>query len=307
MILDVRDLKVSFSIHQRKLEAVRGISFSISPGEAVGIVGESGCGKSAAVQAITRLSAAASVEGSALFNGEDLLQKTDSQLRQIRGREIGMIFQDPLSSLNPTMKIGDQIAEGIIHHKLGTRKEALQKAAELLHLVGIPEPEMRLEQYPHALSGGLRQRVLIAIALACDPKLLIADEPTTALDVTISAQILDLLKSLKRSLLLITHDLGVVSSICDRVLVMYAGKIVEEGTVDRVLTAPQHPYTQMLLAAMPRLDRPIADRLIPIEGAPPSLLNPPKGCPFAPRCPHAFHRCGEHPPLQKGVACWRHT
>jgi oligopeptide transport system ATP-binding protein len=309
MILDVKDLRVSFSIHGRKLQAVRGISFSIAAGEAVGIVGESGCGKSAAVQALLRLTPADSIEGEALFNGTDLLTKSEKELRQIRGRDIGMVFQDPLSSLNPTMKIGEQIAEGLIHHQIAARKEALKKSAELLHLVGVPEPELRLLQYPYELSGGLRQRVLIAMALACRPRLLIADEPTTALDVTISAQILDLLTSMRRhfqtSLLLITHDLGVVSTVCDRVLVMYAGKIVEEGPVEQVLIHPKHPYTQMLLQAMPRLDRPKSERLIPIEGAPPSLLSPPKGCPFAPRCPKAFAKCLEEPPMVNSVACWR--
>lgn len=304
MILEVKNLKVSFSLYGKKLEAVRGISFSIQEGEIVALVGESGSGKSAAVQALTRLSTA-SVEGSAYFEGEDLLKKSERQLREVRGKKIGMIFQDPLSSLNPTMKIGDQIAEGMIYHKLTGKKEAHAKAVELLHRVGVPDPILRAQQYPHSLSGGMRQRVLIATALACDPKLLIADEPTTALDVTISTQILSLLKSIRKSLLLITHDLGVVSTVCDRVLVMYAGKIVEEGYVDEVLTSPKHPYTQMLLQAIPRLDRPLADRLVPIDGAPPSIDNPLSGCPFAPRCPYAHDQCKHEPPLQNGSACWR--
>jgi oligopeptide/dipeptide ABC transporter ATP-binding protein len=309
MKLDVHNLHVSFSIHGRKLQAVRGISFSISPGETVGIVGESGCGKTAAVQAITRLSPAASVSGSAHFEGRDLLQMNDRNLRSIRGQKIGMIFQDPMASLNPTMKIGAQIAEGLLYHKLASKQEAKRISAELLHLVGVPDPELRLTQYPHVLSGGMRQRVLIAIALACKPELLIADEPTTALDVTISAQILDLLKNLqkqtKSSLLLITHDLGVISSICDRVLVMYAGRIVEEGPVDQVLLKPRHPYTQLLLAATARLDQPLTERLIPIDGAPPNLLSLQKSCPFAPRCPYKFSSCSQEPPLKNSYACWK--
>ncbi|MDE3045895.1 MAG: ABC transporter ATP-binding protein [Verrucomicrobiota bacterium] len=259
-LLQVENLHVAFSIHKQKLEAVRGISFTIAAGETVGLVGESGCGKTAAVQAITRLTPAEWVEGKALFDGTDLLQATPEELRKIRGREIGMVFQDPMSSLNPTMTIGKQIAEGLIYHKLASKKEALQEAIELLRLVGVPHPEIRIHQYPHELSGGMRQRVLIAIALACKPRLLIADEPTTALDVTISVQILELLKALQKklqmSLLLITHDLHVVAAICDRVLVMYAGQIVEEGPVKEVLRQPKHPYTKMLLQALPRLDRP---------------------------------------------------
>lgn len=309
-LLQVENLHVCFSIHGKKLHAVRGISFELFAGEAVGLVGESGCGKSAAVQALLKLEPAQSMEGKAFFDGEDLLAQSTAQLSRFRGREIGMVFQDPMSSLNPTMNIGDQIAEGLIYHRLATKQEALQKAAELLHLVGIPEAELRLIQYPHSLSGGMRQRVLIAIALACKPRLLIADEPTTALDPTISSQILDLLKTLQRklqtSLLLITHDLSIVASACERVLVMHAGKIVEQGTVEEVFLFPKHPYTQMLLQTLPRLDRPKSERLVPINGAPPSLFSIPVGCPFAPRCPHAFDLCQQKEPLLiKQAACWR--
>src|SRR3990167_145844 len=271
-LLQVEDLRVSFSIHQKKIEAVRGISFSIGAGETVGLVGESGSGKTAAVQALTRLTTAQSIEGRALFNGSDLLQKTPENLRAVRGREIGMIFQDPMTFLNPTMTIGWQIAEGLIYHKLATKQEALLQAVELLRLVGVSDPEQRIGQYPHHLSGGMRQRVLIAIAIACKPRLLIADEPTTALDMALSTQILDLLCSLQKtlhtSLLLITHDLNIVANVCNRVLVMRAGQIVEEGTTSEVLSHPKHPYTQMLLQAIPRL---VANRR---EPPPPSISRP---------------------------------
>lgn len=255
-LLQVHNLKVFFSVQGKRLAAVRGVSFEVKEGETVGIVGESGSGKSATVQALIRLISSAEIYGEALFEGEDLLKKTDKELRQIRGRKIGMVFQDPLTSLNPTMKIGKQITEGILFHRLAHSQEAQKKAIELLRLVGVSEPEARMHQYPHQLSGGIRQRITIAIALSCNPHLLIADEPTTALDVTIQAQILDLLKQIQKhfqtSLLLITHDLGVVSAICDRVLVMYAGEIVEEGTVEKVLLSPEHPYTQMLISCLPR-------------------------------------------------------
>jgi oligopeptide transport system ATP-binding protein len=296
-LLQVEDLWVTFSVQGQKLHAVRGISFEVEEGEAVGIVGESGCGKSAAVQAINRLTRGV-VSGKILFEGKETAHP---------GRNIGMVFQDPMTSLNPTMKIGAQIAEGLIYHKLATREEAKARAVELLRLVGVSDPELRVHQYPHQFSGGMRQRVLIAIAVACNPKLLIADEPTTALDVTIQAQILDLIRRMrehfKMSLLLISHDFGVVAAVCERVLVMYAGKIVESGTVDEVLNRPRHPYTQMLLASRPRLDRPKSEPLVSIVGAPPNLLVLAKGCPFKERCPHAALKCNEEPPGP--VACWR--
>ena len=307
-ILEVKDLQVGFSIQGRELLAVRGINFHIEKGEAVGIVGESGCGKSASVQAMLRLTPASRISGEVLLDGENLLQKSEKELRQVRGKKVGMIFQDPMTSLNPTMKVGAQIAEGMIYHKIAVGKEAKEKAIELLKLVGVPEPELRVHQYPHQLSGGMRQRVLIATALACNPQLLIADEPTTALDVTIQAQILDLLKRMQQhfgtSLLLITHDLGVVASVCERILVMYAGKIVEQGNVEDVLTNPKHPYTQMLLRSLPHLDKPRTDLLLAIEGSPPNLLFPPKGCAFKPRCPFAKDLCDKEPPMEAQTACW---
>ncbi|MBU6445936.1 MAG: ABC transporter ATP-binding protein [Verrucomicrobia bacterium] len=277
----------------KSLYAVRGVSFEIGKSASIGIVGESGCGKSAAALAIKGLSTGR-VDGQVVFQGDPK-------------KEIGMVFQDPMTSLNPTMKIGDQIAEGMIYHRLAKRREARAKAIELLQLVGIHDPEARFDHYPHQLSGGQRQRVLIAIAIACHPKLLIADEPTTALDVTIQAQILDLIQQMQQhfqmSLLLISHDFGVIASLCERVLVMYAGKIVESGPVDEVLQAPKHPYTQMLLDSIPRLDRPRNAPLKAIEGSPPSLWAPPQGCPFRERCPYAAWKCREEP--SGPVACWR--
>jgi len=307
-LLTVEDLSVEFSIHGKKLHAVRGISFDIRVGEAVGLVGESGCGKSAAVQALLKLDSVGIVKGRVQFHGEDLLNKTVSELSRFRGKEIGMIFQDPMTSLNPTMKIGEQIIEGLVYHKITDKRTAKQRAIELLRLVGISEPEVRYGQYPHSLSGGMRQRVLIAIAIAMNPRLLIADEPTTALDGTISAQILDLLKKLTKemdtSLLLITHDLSLVASYCDRIMVMYAGKIVEQGSVDEVFLHPKHPYTQMLFNTLPRLDRPKTERIIPIDGSPPSLFSTPIGCAFAPRCPRASERCKKEEPTLTSFACW---
>jgi oligopeptide transport system ATP-binding protein len=309
-LLEVKDLQVSFSIQGQKLKAVRGVSFQVNAGEIVGLVGESGCGKSATVHSLLKLDPSQEITGKALFKGEDLVAKSSSELNRFRGREIGMIFQDPMTSLNPTMRIGNQIAEGLIYHKLATSKEALQKALTLLDLVGISDPKTCIQQYPHSLSGGMRQRVLIAIAIACSPKLIIADEPTTALDVTISAQILALLKSLcqrlETSLLLITHDLSIVASVCDRVLVMYAGKIIEQGPVEEIFYRPKHPYTKMLLHTIPRIDRPRLEKISPIKGCPPNLFTTFTGCPFAPRCPRAVEQCHrEEPALVNSVACWR--
>lgn len=296
-LLVVKDLHVTFSVQGQQLHAVRGISFDVGVGEAVGIVGESGCGKSAAVQAITRLTPG-KVSGKIEFEGRENIRP---------GKEIGMVFQDPMTSLNPTMKIGAQIAEGLVFHKIVSRWEAKRKAIELLGLVGVSDPELRVNQYPHEFSGGMRQRVLIAIAIACNPRLLIADEPTTALDVTVQAQILDLIKQMQQhfqmSLLLISHDFGVIARVCSRVLVMYAGKIVESGKVEDVLQRPQHPYTQLLLNSLPRLDRPRSEPLHAIEGAPPNLLFAPKGCAFKERCPFAALKCNEEP--IGPVACWR--
>jgi oligopeptide transport system ATP-binding protein len=307
-LLQVKDLKISFSIQGRKLQAVQGISFTLNQGESVGIVGESGCGKSTAIQAITRLSRASHFSGTVLYRNQNLLEMNEADLRRIRGKEIGFIFQDPMTSLNPTMKIGVQLCEGLLYHRLATPKEAIFKVLELLTLVGVSEPKERLDQYPHQLSGGLRQRILIAIALACNPKILIADEPTTALDVTIQSQILHLLKKMQNhfqmGLILVTHDLGVVSSLCDRILVMYAGKIVEEGTAEDILLRPRHPYTQMLLRSRPAIDQKKNEKLMTIGGMPPNLLHPPLGCPFEERCPQALSICKKPPPFFQNAACW---
>jgi oligopeptide transport system ATP-binding protein len=314
-ILDVQNITVSFSIHGQKLQAVRGVSFDLNEGEAIGIVGESGCGKSVTVQSLTRLipSPPSQIETGQVFHqGVDLLQASPKYLRSVRGCEIGMIFQDPMTSLNPTMKIGSQIMEGLLYHKLLARNIAKERAIELLHIVGIPEPELRFTQFPHQLSGGMRQRTLIAIALAAKPRILIADEPTTALDPTIQAQILSLLKDLQQrfnmSLILISHDIGVVARLCDRIFVMYAGKIVEQGPAAAVLNSPSHPYTRKLLHSLPRLDSCHGQPLCAIDGSPPSLFSPPSGCAFAPRCSHAMPIChSKPPPFVSRSSCWLNT
>ncbi len=316
-LLDIQNLRVSFDTAPGKVQAVRGVSFQVMPGEVVGVVGESGCGKSVTAQTILGLLSGPLVSidsGAILFEGEDLLKKSEAQMRKIRGNEIGIIFQDPMTSLNPTMRIGKQITEAIRCHRSLSAAEARQLAIQTLSAVGIPEPEERLEQYPHQFSGGMRQRVMIAIALVCNPKLLIADEPTTALDVTIQAQILELLKHLKEergmSILLITHDLGVVAGICDRVVVMYAGQVMEVGSVDDIFYRPQHPYTKALLSAIPRLGTSHQQTLTAIQGSPPSLLHPPNGCPFSARCHWAMDVCSNRTPalqqIQEGhtAACW---
>ncbi|MBS0620815.1 MAG: ABC transporter ATP-binding protein [Verrucomicrobia bacterium] len=297
-LLTVTDLHVRFA---KSLHAVRGISFSLHAGETLGIVGESGCGKSATAKALVKLSQA-ELSGEVRLHEENLLTFSEKKMRKIRGKEIGMIFQDPMTSLNPTLTIGSQIAEGIERHFPGTsRKNALESALKMLRRVGIPYPEERLDAYPHTLSGGMRQRVMIAIALACNPKILIADEPTTALDVTIQAQILDLMQEIQKemgtSILLITHDLSVVAKMCDRVLVMYAGQIVESAPVEALFHAPKHPYTKALLQATARLSRSKENPLIPIEGTPPHLAVEPKGCAFCPRCVHAMHICAKESPI----------
>lgn len=313
-LLEVKDLEVQFSTYAGVVQAVRGVSFQVSPGEVVALVGESGCGKSVTAQSIMRLlpSPPAKITGgSIIFNNEDLLQKTERQMRKIRGNTIGIIFQDPLTFLNPVLSIATQVTENLILHKGMTKSQARQKAIELFKMVGIPEPEVRLKQYPHQFSGGMRQRVMIAMALACEPKLLIADEPTTALDVTIQAQILALLKEIKQRLktaiILITHDLGVVAGIADRVLVMYAGQIVESGTVDEILKSPSHPYTWGLLKSVPRLDMDKTKKLTPIWGQPPDLLQEFTWCPFVPRCDYAMEICAQEMPPEFGetrVRCW---
>jgi oligopeptide/dipeptide ABC transporter ATP-binding protein len=289
-LLSVEDLQVRFATRRGTVHAVNGITFDIAPGETLGIVGESGCGKSVTSLAILGLLARnGRVEsGRALFEGNDLIRQRDRTLRRIRGREIAMIFQDPMSSLNPVLSIGRQIREAVETHFDVDRKEAEATAAEALDRVGIPSAKARLKDYPHQFSGGMRQRAMIAMALACKPKLLIADEPTTALDVTIQAQILDLLRALvaeeNAALILITHDLGVVAGMCERVNVMYAGMFVETGSAEQLFDSPRHPYTLGLLQSVPRLDAARRARLHPIEGAPPNMLHPPSACPFQPRC-----------------------
>ncbi|MFV9511184.1 ABC transporter ATP-binding protein [Tepidibacillus sp. LV47] len=315
-ILQVKDLEVSFLTYAGEVKAVRGLSFDVEKGEAVAIVGESGSGKSVTSQAIMKLiptPPGVYKNGQILFGGKDLIKLSNKEMESIRGSEIGMIFQDPMTSLNPTMTVGRQIAEGLMKHHGLNKSEAMNRAVEMLKLVGIPNPEVRVKQYPHEFSGGMRQRVMIAIALACSPKLLIADEPTTALDVTIQAQIIDLMKDLQKkmntSIIIITHDLGVVADIAQKVIVMYAGKVVEQGSVDEIFYNPQHPYTWGLLRSVPRLDSK-GNRLESIEGTPPDLLSPPNGCPFYPRCPYAMEICTAHFPDETEISpthktyCW---
>ncbi|MCQ9209741.1 ABC transporter ATP-binding protein [Granulicatella seriolae] len=292
VILDVKDLHISFKTYAGQVQAIRGVDFQLKKGETLAIVGESGSGKSVTTRSIMRLlSNNASIDGgSILFNGEDLVNKSDRQMQKIRGKEIAMIFQDPMTSLNPTMKIGKQIAEPILKHQGLSKAQAYKRVEELLELVGIPDPKTRMNQYPHQFSGGQRQRIVIAIALGCNPEILIADEPTTALDVTIQAQILELMKDIQKqvdtSIIFITHDLGVVANVADRVAVMYAGRIVEMGLVDEVFYNPQHPYTWGLLSSMPSLES--HGSLYAIPGTPPDLLDPPKGDAFAPRSQYAM-------------------
>ncbi|WP_456276716.1 ABC transporter ATP-binding protein [Bacillus sp. AK128] len=319
-ILEVKDLRTSFFTDEGEVKAVDGVDFTIEKGKTVGIVGESGSGKSITSLSILRLlqePVGKVVGGEILFKGENLLDKSKKEMMNIRGNNISMVFQEPMTSLNPTLTCGEQIAESVrIHQKLN-RKDAWAKAVDMLRLVGIPSPEKRSKQYPFELSGGMRQRVMIAIALACTPELLIADEPTTALDVTIQAQILDLMKKLQEelgtSLMLITHDLGVVAEMCDKVAVMYCGKIVEYADVKTIFTNPKHPYTVGLLNSVPKHDRDYEGDLAVIEGSVPSPFNLPKGCRFAPRCPHAKAIChAELPELatqEDGdqVRCWIHT
>ena len=289
-LLLVDDLRVRFSTMRGHVYAVNGVSFSIRPGETLGLVGESGCGKSVTALALLGLLARNGevTSGRALFEGRDLIGRSDSELRKVRGRQVGVIFQDPMTSLNPVLTIGRQLREAFETHLGLGRRESLDRSAELLDQVGIPHARSRLKDYPHQFSGGMRQRAMIAMALACRPKLLIADEPTTALDVTIQAQILDLMRALvaeyDTALILITHDLGVVAGMCERVAVMYGGLLVETGGIDQIFERPRHPYTLGLLNSIPRLDQQRRQRLKPIEGAPPHLAAPPASCPFAPRC-----------------------
>jgi len=303
-LLEVHDLRVHFQTDDGIVKAVDGVSFSVDRGQTLGIVGESGSGKSVAnltILGLTR-SPITSISGRILFEGRDLLDASPDEMQHIRGEEIAMIFQDPLTSLHPFHKIGKQLTEAILVHKDVSTEEASARAIELLRLVGIPDAEGRLKAYPHEFSGGMRQRVMIAMALVNDPKILIADEPTTALDVTIQAQILRLIQRLQDQLgmavILITHDLGVVADIAEYINVMYAGRIVEAGTLDQIFYDPQHPYTWGLLGSIARPDRPRAQRLSQIQGQPPSLLAPPQGCHFRPRCPYEFNKCPEIPELE---------
>jgi len=316
-LLVVKDLKTSFFTHVGEVQAVRGVSFDLSAGEALGIVGESGSGKSVTSLSLMKLLQYPGVikEGQILFEGNDLVGKTEKEMRKVRGNDIAMIFQDPMTSLNPVYTIGNQIIEAILEHQNVTKDQARQKAIKMLELVGIPSPESRVDNYPHEFSGGMRQRAMIAIALSCEPKLLIADEPTTALDVTIQAQILELMKDLKEkintSIILITHDLGVVADLCSRIIVMYGGLIMEEGTANQVFYEPKHPYTMGLLKSIPKLHKKEKERLIPIDGTPPDLVKPPTGCPFYARCEYAMRICQEQiPPYFSANAghramCWR--
>ncbi|UVI29990.1 ABC transporter ATP-binding protein [Paenibacillus spongiae] len=297
-VLSVEGLQVAFRTRSGEVQGVRSVTFDLKKGEALAIVGESGSGKSVTAQSIMRLvpSPPGMVKGGQiLFNGEDILKKSEKEMEAIRGKEMGMIFQDPMTSLNPTMTIGRQITEVLMKHQNMDKKQARERAIEMLRLVGLPSPEQRFSQYPHEFSGGMRQRAMIAIALSCDPALLIADEPTTALDVTIQAQILELMKDLQErlgtSIILITHDLGIVADMCDRVIVMYAGKVVEEGTKEEIFKNPKHPYTRGLLRSLPRLDQPKDEPLIPIDGTPPNMANPPQGCAFCDRCDYAMKIC----------------
>jgi len=316
-LLEVDDLSVHFATEDGTVHAVDGVSFQLSRGEVLGIVGESGSGKSVTAMTVMGLTRDVNSRfgGSIVYKGTDLLQLSDGEMQEYRGKEIGMIFQDPMTSLNPVYRIGEQITEAIRAHERVDRRTAKRRAVELLKQVGIPNPESRVDDFPHQFSGGMRQRAMIAIALSCNPSILIADEPTTALDVTIQAQIIELIARLKdefdSAVIMITHDLGVVADVADEILVMYAGRVVEHGTIRDVFYDPQMPYTWGLLGSIPRLDRPRPERLHTIKGAPPSLINMPEGCKFRPRCPHAFEKCTQEPRLEERVGtpghldrCW---
>ncbi|MCR8634978.1 ABC transporter ATP-binding protein [Paenibacillus radicis (ex Xue et al. 2023)] len=317
-ILQVKDLRVSFNTYAGEVQAVRGVSFDLKKGEVLAIVGESGCGKSVTAQTIMRLipTPPSVIKGGSIKFDEkmEITRCSNKEMESIRGSEMGMIFQDPMTSLNPTMTVGKQITEGLMKHEKISTSEARKRAVEILKQVGMSNPEGRMNQYPHEFSGGMRQRVMIAIALACSPKLLIADEPTTALDVTIQAQIIDLMKKLSEetdaSIIVITHDLGVVAEMAQQVIVMYAGKVAERGTVNELFYRPQHPYTWGLLRSVPRLDQDTDSELVPIPGSPPDLFAPPKGCAFAARCPYAMQVCLDIDPEHfvvsetHSAACW---
>ena len=307
-ILDVRDLKTVFHTRSGEVHAVNSVSFDLKPGELLGVVGESGSGKSVTMMSLIGLLPSPPAEvrnGEVLFDGQDLLHASDAQLRAIRGARIGMVFQDPMTSLNPVFNVGFQIMEPLRKHMGMDKKAARARAIELLELVGIPDADRRLSDFPHQFSGGMRQRVMIAIALACDPQVLIADEPTTALDVTIQAQILELVKELRQKLgmaiIWITHDLGVIAGIADRVMVMYGGQVVEQAPVKELFGNPHHPYTRALLQTIPSLTGERDEKLRVIEGQPPILAGPPVSCPFRERCTHAFERCAQENPARRMV------
>ena len=317
-LLHIENLQVEFSTYGGRIQAVRGVSLGVEPGECIAVVGESGCGKSVTAKSILRLLPEAQStikDGSMiLFNGEDVLKYSEAQLQKLRGNDISMIFQDPMTSLNPTMTVGKQISEVLIKHQKLSKEQAKERTIEYLSLVGIANPQKRFREYPNSLSGGMRQRVMIAIAMCCNPKLLIADEPTTALDVTIQAQILDLMRDLQQrfntAIILITHDLGVVANMAQRVLVFYAGQVIEEGLSADVFYHPRHPYTWGLIKSMPNLESEHKEDLLSIEGTPPDLFAPPQGCAFAARCAYAMKVCTQHTPssLEVGekhyAACW---
>lgn len=314
-LLEIKGLRVAFRTYGGKVQAVRDVDLEVAEGECVAVVGESGCGKSVTAKAIMDLNPKGSVEaGEIIFEGEDLAKFSEKQMQEIRGDKVSMIFQDPMTSLNPTMTVGKQIAEVLIKHQHMSKNDAMKQAIEYLRLVGIANPEKRVKEYPGSLSGGMRQRVMIAIAMCCNPRLLIADEPTTALDVTVQAQILELMQDLQKkfntAIILITHDLGVVANMAERVLVFYAGKIVENGTTESVFYQPRHPYTWGLLKSMPKLNAETKEELVSIEGAPPDLFAPPQGCAFAARCEYAMNICKEKQPPFVDVgeghcaACW---
>jgi oligopeptide/dipeptide ABC transporter ATP-binding protein len=312
-LLDVHDLTVSFETDDGVVKAVNGVSMSVERGKTLGIVGESGSGKSVANMTILGLTRAynADISGRIVFNGVDLAERKEAELETIRGNEIAMIFQDPLTSLHPFYKVGAQLTEAIHAHRDVSKEQGRKRAIEMLGLVGIPDPERRFGEYPHEFSGGMRQRVMIAMALMNEPQLLIADEPTTALDVTIQAQILRLIKRLQTELgmavIMITHDLGVIAEVADDVLVMYGGRVVEQGTRDEIFYDPQHPYTWGLLGSLTRTDRPRkSGRLAQIAGQPPSMITPPQGCHFRPRCPHEFAKCQTVPPLDAASGASEH-
>ncbi len=315
-LLEVKDLHVSFDTAAGEVKAVRGVNFSLDRGETLGIVGESGCGKSVTIQTIMRLNdepPARIAGGSIRYNGEELVNKTDKEMRAYRGKEFSMIFQDAMTSLNPTTKIGKQMREMLRAHESVSQEEAQKRIADMFRLVGLPSPESLYNRFPHTLSGGQRQRVMIAMALACKPALLFADEPTTALDVTIQAQILEVMRSTQREMnmgiIFITHNMGVVARMADRIAVMYAGQIVESGTAKDIFYHPKHPYTWGLIGSVPKMHGEIPNRLISIPGTPPDLFAPPKGCGFAARCKHCMHVCLDHMPPEREVEghqvrCW---